>query len=194
MHKDMRRYIDLLVGIAVLAVVVLGFIRPAAAYPPGTNLTITSNKVHVAAGERVTLTANHAQPGTRVKFSLCEERKRVTADEFGVASVSLRAEERGICQAKAVNGAEVATTTVYVPKVSLVRSDSEHRQGSAVRVQYAQPGSVISVVVGSATYTGTGAGSSPVVISFNAPKKFRGAVMVYVNTQLITAFHAESRS
>lgn len=189
----MRRYIDVLVGIAVLAVLVLGFIRPAAAYPPGTDLTLSSNKVHVAEGERVTLTANNAQPSTRVKFSLCDERKTVMADGFGVASVSLKASDRGICIARATNTTEVATTTVYVPKVTPVRWGSEYRGGNAVKIQYTQPGAVLSVVVGSSTFTGTGAGSGTVVISFDAPKKFKGAVLVYVNTQLITAFKLDSK-
>lgn len=193
MHKDMRRYIDLLVGIAVLAVIALGFIRPVAAYPPGTNLTINANKVHVAAGDRVTLTANNAQPSTRVKFSLCEERKNALADAFGVATVSLKVSDRGVCLARAVNGSETATTTVYVPKASLVRGESERRSGNAVKFQYTQPGAVLSVVVGNTTFTGVGAGDSSVVVPFTTPKKFKGAVLVYVNTVVITAFRFDHR-
>ena len=43
--------------------------QPAAAYPPGTGLTLTANKLHVTSSETVTFTANFAKPYTTVRFT-----------------------------------------------------------------------------------------------------------------------------
>ena len=193
MRRDMRKTIDVLVGVVLVTLVVLGFARPAAAYPPGTALTITASKTHVTSSETVIFTANHAKPYTSVKFTYGKSSKSVTADASGVAVVALKTSGTGAWLAKAVNLSETATTTVWAPKISLNKSSSKPGTSNSVKVQYTQVGSVITVIVGGSTYTSTGAGSGTVNVAITTPAKGKYNVLVYVGAQLMATLKLDAK-
>lgn len=193
MRRDIRRFIDVLVGIAFVALLLVGLARPAAAYPPGTSLTLTANKIHAISGETVTFTANFAKPYTSVRFTYGSSSKSVSANASGIAVVGLKTPGTGLWVARAVNLTETATTTVYAPKISLTKSTSKPGTTNSVKVQYAQPGVVLTVVVGNATYYSTGAGPNVVTINFVTPPKGRYNLLVYVSTQLFATLRLDSK-
>ncbi len=193
MRSNLRKMIDALVGIALVAVLVLVVAKPSSAYPPGSSLTLTSNKTHVTSSENVTFTASYATPFTSVKFTYGKLTKSVTANGSGVAVVTLKTGGTGVWVAKAQNASATATTTVYAPKISLTKSSAKPGTSNSVKVQFTQPGSLLNVVVGSQTYTGVGAGSNTVTINFPTPAKGRYTVLVFVNSQQFSALRLDSK-
>lgn len=193
MRRDIRRFVDILVGVAFAALLVLGLARPAAAYPPGTSLTLTANKLHVTSSETAIFTANFAKPYTSVKFTYGSSSKTVMANGSGVAVVSLKTPGTGMWVARAVNLTESATTTVYAPKISLTKSTSKPGTTNSVKVQFVQPGTVLTVMIGNTSYYSSGAGTGTVTINFVTPPKGRYNVLVYVSTQLFATLRLDSK-
>jgi hypothetical protein len=193
MRRDIRRTVDVLVAVVIVTLAMLGFMRPAAAYPPGTALTLTASKLHVTSSETVNFTANHAKPYTSVKFTFGNSSKSVTANAAGVAVAALKAPGTGSWLAKATNLSETATTTVWSPKISLTKSSSKPGTLNSVRIQYTEPGAVLTVIVGTSTQLGTGVGSSTAVVSFVTPPKGKYNVLVYVGSQLMATLKLDAK-
>ena len=193
MRTGLQKFNVLALWLAIWSGLLLALTNPASAYPPGSSLTLSSNKTHVTSSENVTFTAQYASPFKSVKFTYGKLSKSVTTNGSGVAVVTLKTGGTGIWTAKAQNLSASATTIVYAPKISLTKSSAKPGTANSVKVQYTQPGSLLSVVVASQTYTGSGAGSNTVTINFPTPAKGRYTVLVFVNAQQFASFRLDSK-
>ena len=79
------------------------------------------------------------------------------------------------------------------PKISLTNSSARTGSANSVKVQHTQPGAVLTVVLGSSSYYGTGAGTSVVTIGFVTPPKGRYSVLVFVGAQLFATLRLDSK-
>ena len=193
MRSNLRRTIVVALSAALASLVTFAGLSPVAAYPPGAVLTLVANKTHVSSSETVTFTATYAAPNSSVKFTYGKQTKTVKADAAGVAVVALKTGGTGVWVAKAQNLAATATTTVYAPKVSLTKSSANRGTTNSVKIQYTQPGAVLTLMVGGQAYSGVGAGSSTVTINFVMPAKGRYTILVFINAQQFTSLRVDSK-
>lgn len=195
MSATLRRLIDVLVAIVVVALALLGFSRPAQAYPPGTQLTLNIKSLErVGTGTDIEFIVRHARPGTNVKVKFEEVSKIKQANTQGIAVFSFDGPRTGIHLAAAYSGSERARTTVYLPAASLRLTKSEVGASNSVTVRYAKPGAVVSVKIGMRTVSKTANEDGVAVVSFKAPSSRIYSVLVFVGSERIASFTARTMS
>jgi len=108
----------------------------ASAYPPGTAMTLTANKLTTPVNAYVTLTASRVKPGCRVTFSSYgSSSSYATANSGGVASVNFRFAKAGTASVRATTsdacGHESATVNITV--YGAPSAPSELKQSTTTR-------------------------------------------------------------
>jgi hypothetical protein len=193
MSREPRKLIDLLVAVVVVALAVLGFARPASAYPPGVDLTInTKSIVDTTAGKRVEFVVRHAAPRAMVKVKFEDETKSKRASSRGVAVFSFEGPEVGRHLAAAYSGGDRASTTVYLADATLLRLRSAARSTNYVTITGAKPGEVATVEYGTKTLNRTIKQSGSAVIGFQVPARGAYEIKVYIGPILVESFSATS--
>lgn len=174
--------------IALASVLVLGMSSLTTsvwAYPPGQNLTVTSQKSTVLKGRMFYFLLNKAKPGP-VSVTLNGVTVGGTAGGDGKATVMIPAKSYGIFLATAKSGSETATTRVYVPSFTLLNTAGETvysaRRGHflAVKVYGVKFGTVVTVLAGSKLYFNTAWSTSIAKVKFQVPNK-PGSSTIVVN-------------
>ena len=142
-------------------------VAPASyAYPPGQDLTVTSDKVQVRHFGNVTFRATKAKPNTSVKFVWNGRTQTRTADGSGSIGATFKASSVGIFTARVTNQAEAATAKVWVPRLYVHTRERAAGVWNHLHVKYAKPGAVVKVVVGGNNYFGTVAATGVAEVKF----------------------------
>jgi hypothetical protein len=155
-------------AVVALGVAAVSFaaVPAAQAYPPGQDLTATSDKVQVRHFGNVTFRATKAKPSTNVTFHFSGKSQTRTADGTGFANATFKAGSVGIFTVRVTNQAEVATTKVWVPRLYVHTRERAAGVWNHLHVKYAKPGAVVKVVVGGKNYFGTVAATGVAEVKF----------------------------
>jgi hypothetical protein len=174
--------------VAIAAVMVMGLSSLTSvvwAYPPGQDLTVTTQKATVLKGRNFYFKLNNAKPGP-VSVKLNGVTVGGTAGVDGKATIMIPATSYGVFLATAKSGAETATTRVYVPSFSLLNTFGEVVYGGrrghflAVKVVGVKFGTLVTVLAGNKLYTNTAWTTSIAKVKFQIPNK-PGPSTVVVN-------------
>ncbi len=193
MARTPRKLIDGLVALLILTLAVVGFARPAQAYPPGQSLTVNVKSfTNGENGNRVEFIVRHAKPGTSVRMNFEDEQKSKNAGSNGIAVFSFVAPTSGVHIAAAYNRAERASTTLYVADASLLRARSAAGSSNYVTVSGVRAGAVVSAKIGDKSYSGIVGSNNRVVLTVKVPAKGAYSVRVFVGTKLLETLNGRS--
>lgn len=172
--------------VALAAVLVLGLSSLTTsvwAYPPGQNLTVTTQKATVLKGRMFYFMLNKAKPGP-VTVQLNGETVGGTAGVDGKATIMIPARSYGVFLATAKSGSETATTRVYVPAFALLKADGETVYGGRrghfldVKVTGVKFGTIVTVLAGNKLYSKAAWTNSVAKVKFQIPNKPGNAKLV----------------
>ncbi len=194
MSREPRKLIDLLVAVVVLTLAVLGFARPASAYPPGTALTANVKTVTQLAdgNHRIEFIVRHAKPGATVTFKFEDTTKQKPANTAGIAVFSYRGPSTGVHLAAALSRGERASTTAYLTDVDLLRVRAAAGSTNYVTVRAAKPGAVVTVQHGTRSRSTTVKADNSAMVTFIVPKAGEYTVKVYLGSKLLGSYKAVS--
>jgi hypothetical protein len=123
-------------------------VTPAAAYPPGQDITIALSSTQVARATAITAQVTNAKPGiVTVKFGAVT--KRTVANAAGTThNVRWAPATNGIYLTRAIgrDGETAAVTRLYVPRATAPATIVAGAAGR-MTVRYAKPGSVVQLRV-----------------------------------------------
>lgn len=194
MSREPRKLIDLLVAVVVLTLAVLGFARPASAYPPGTALTVNVKSITVLfdGDQRVEFIVRHAKPGALVKLKFEELTKQKNANTSGIAVFSFRGPSAGVHLAAALSRGERASTAVYLTNVELLRTRAAAGSTNYVTVTSARVGAVVTVKYGNKSKSAIVSSKNRAIVSFTVPKAGDYAIKVFIGSTQVESFKAVS--
>ncbi|MEN9710713.1 MAG: hypothetical protein RL441_705 [Actinomycetota bacterium] len=194
MSREPRKLIDLLVAVVVLTLAVLGFARPASAYPPGTALTVNVKSVTVLfdGDRRVEFIVRHAKPGAIVKLNFEDLTKQKNANSSGIAVFSFRGPGSGVHLAAAYSRSERASTAAYLTNVGLLRLRAAADSTNYVTVTSAKPGSIVTVKYGNKMKSATVNAKNRALIGFTVPKAGNYSIKVFIGSTQVASYNAVS--
>lgn len=149
--------------------VVSALLSPVAAYPPGQDLTVTSDKVVVRLTGNVTFRVTNAQPGSEVAFAWANMVRLRTAANAGTAGQTFTANRVGVFTAQVTNGAERARTKVWVPRIDVQDARTSRGSNNKFELIYGPAGAIVRIEMGNRTFRGTVGSNGVVRIPFRTP-------------------------
>jgi len=157
----------------------------AHAYPPGNRISISLSQAMVKPNTSVAANVINAKPGN-VVISLATRKSSntVVAGQSGTATRNVLPTRPGVYTVSAFDtntSGNKATTRLYVPAVAFPKT-ARTNVFTSITVLYAKPGTLVTVTVGSQTFTGTvsatGKASGKAVVRFKVTAQGSNTVTV----------------
>jgi hypothetical protein len=150
---------------------IAALVAPAQAYPPGQDLTVTSDKVVVRLKGNVTFRVTNAQPGSEVAFAWANVVRFRNAGLAGTSGQTFTANRVGVFTAQVTNGSEKARTKVWVPRIDVQEARTTRGSNNKFELIYGPAGAIVRIEMGNRTYRGTVGSNGVVRIPFTSPTK-----------------------